>query len=260
MHSRRSRALSARLARFAAVAGVCALLPSLALAAEPGSTPLERAASTAASEIAGKPVQVRCHDAASWAAITTERRVDPQAVGGFAQVGGTVAELAPHVCAALDDLWTGSPPACKLYVPYTVTVRRAEWVSVKRRVRVRVGGKLVWRMRTVRVRQVVPRKVQRERYDPAPCQSVSDHAIAIKALAHEAWHLAGYRDEAVADCYALQRVAAVASSLGAPDAPALVARALLLYRGRATTAPAYYSPECRAGGALDLSPADSAWP
>lgn len=82
---------------------------------------------------------------------------------------------------------------------------------------------------------------------------------ALHVLTHEAWHLAGIRDEAKADCYALQRVELAALRLGAAptDAEALAHRA---YVDRQETAPAdYRTYECRNDGALDLSPSPD-WP
>lgn len=82
---------------------------------------------------------------------------------------------------------------------------------------------------------------------------------ALHVLAHESWHLAGIRDEAKADCYALQRVELAAVRLGAnpADAQALAHRA---YVDRQETAPAdYRTYECRDNGALDLSPSPD-WP
>lgn len=241
-----------------AAAGFAFLVP-LAVAAEPGTSPLEQASGAAVSDVAGKPVQVRCHDQASWAASTSERGV-PVETQGYAIYGGSIAELSPVTCAALDDLWTGSPPACTRWVPYTATVRQAEWVKVKRRVRVRVAGKLVWRMRTVRVRKLVSRKVERERTEPASCYSRNEWREAVLTLAHEGVHLTGIRDEATAECWAIQRTATVAERLGVPaaDATALAVLAWAHYPLWAGTA--LWSAECRDGGALDLAPGDGIWP
>lgn len=225
----------------------------------PGDSPLEQAAAAAVADIAGKSVTVRCHDDASWAAFAAERGF-PVEAEGFAVFGGDVAELAPRTCAALDDLWAGSPPACTRYVPYTVTVRRAEWVKVKRRVRVRVAGRLVWRLRTVRVRRVVVRKVERGRAEPANCYSHNEWRAAVLTLAHEAVHLAGIRDEATAECWAIQRTATVAERLGvaAADSTALAVLAWARYPLWAGTA--LWSADCRPDGALDLTPGDGLWP
>ncbi len=259
------QAIAGRSARLAVVAVGFALLVPLAaltpfaIAAEPGTSPLEQAAGAAASEVAGKPVQVRCHDTASWAAVTVERRVDPS-VAGFARIADGLAELAPKTCAALDDLWAGSPPACTRQVPYTVTVRTSALVSMKKRVRVRVNGRLVWRTTTVRVRKVVTRRVQRERTVPAACSSQDERGESALTLAHEAVHLAGIRDEATAECWGVQHVAAVAERLGVSpaDADLIALRAWTRYpRWRGT---ALWSAECRQDGALDLTPGDGLWP
>jgi hypothetical protein len=85
-------------------------------------------------------------------------------------------------------------------------------------------------------------------------------ARALHVLAHESFHLAGVRGEAEADCFALQRVAFVASELGAssPEAHRLAA---IARADRAVTAPPdYRSPACFDGGALDLDPASPTWP
>ena len=51
---------------------------------------------------------------------------------------------------------------------------------------------------------------------------VREAAIAVNVLSHEAWHLAGVREEAVAQCYALQSNADTALRLGAGPADANV--------------------------------------
>ena len=82
---------------------------------------------------------------------------------------------------------------------------------------------------------------------------------ALHVLVHESWHLAGIKDEAKADCYALQRVEFAALQLGAEPTRA-EARARRAYVDRQETAPAdYRTYECRNDGALDLSPSPD-WP
>lgn len=85
-------------------------------------------------------------------------------------------------------------------------------------------------------------------------------AIAVNVLSHEAWHLAGVRDEAVTQCYALQTNAETAIRLGADRDGA---RALASYIGREVqpVLPAdYRSSDCYDGGALDLNPERPSWP
>ena len=51
---------------------------------------------------------------------------------------------------------------------------------------------------------------------PGECPvEVKEAAIAVNVLSHEAWHLAGVRDEAATQCYALQTNADTAARLGA---------------------------------------------
>jgi hypothetical protein len=85
-------------------------------------------------------------------------------------------------------------------------------------------------------------------------------ARALHVLSHESFHLAGVQGEAEADCFGVQRVAFVASELGAERAEA--ARLAAIARAdRALTAPSEYrSPDCYDGGRLDLDPASPVWP
>jgi hypothetical protein len=76
-------------------------------------------------------------------------------------------------------------------------------------------------------------------------------AQAVEVLAHESFHLRGVKDEAAAECYALQLVAKTARRLGAT-----AANAELLHEEALRDYPRhpreYLSPRCRPGGALDL--------
>lgn len=85
-----------------------------------------------------------------------------------------------------------------------------------------------------------------DREDPDP-----DQVVAVHILSHEARHMAGTKDEAQAECEAMQRDAWAARLLGATDEQAhRLARAywLVVYP---TMNDAYSSPECRPGGVLD---------
>jgi hypothetical protein len=85
-------------------------------------------------------------------------------------------------------------------------------------------------------------------------------AEALKILAHESYHLRGVKNEATAECYAMQAVPRVARALAGvsfADAHALAVIVYLVsYPGMP---PAYRSGECRPGGALDLSSGPN-WP
>ena len=96
--------------------------------------------------------------------------------------------------------------------------------------------------------------------DRACDREVVRTARALATLAHEAYHLAGVRDEAAAECYGIQTVDFVTQRFGGA---ANQARLVAVWSARtsARTHPEeYHSPECRSGGALDLRPGSSAWP
>ncbi len=84
--------------------------------------------------------------------------------------------------------------------------------------------------------------------------------VAVHTVTHEAAHLAGVRDEAGAECAAIQRDAAVMVALGATriEAAREVGEYLTVVYPRLPDA--YRSSGCVAGGSLDLSPADGSFP
>jgi hypothetical protein len=93
-----------------------------------------------------------------------------------------------------------------------------------------------------------------------PCyHEASETVYAILTLAHEAYHTAGVRDEAVANCYATQAMAFAALRLGARDAEprevAAAMAALLPFQGDA-----YRTTECVPGSRYDLNPDTPAFP
>jgi hypothetical protein len=94
-----------------------------------------------------------------------------------------------------------------------------------------------------------------------PCDgSTLETAWSLNALAHESYHLAGVRDEARTECYALQAIDFVAQKLGANEAQGRQL-AVFSYNELPQQMPdAYTSPECRDGGAYDLKPNDRTWP
>jgi hypothetical protein len=76
-------------------------------------------------------------------------------------------------------------------------------------------------------------------------------ARALEVLAHESFHLRGVKNEAAAQCYAVQFIGRVARSLGATPANAEMLHRLAV-RAYPYHPPSYRSPECRPGGKLDL--------
>lgn len=91
-------------------------------------------------------------------------------------------------------------------------------------------------------------------------ENVLQLAFGVGALAHEAEHSAGRFNEAVAECYAMQKVRRAARALGAtPRLAAELARTYWceLYPFELKV---YRTPRCRDGGPLDLRPESSVWP
>jgi hypothetical protein len=89
--------------------------------------------------------------------------------------------------------------------------------------------------------------------------TVDAGSLAVEALAHESYHLAGVQDEGATQCYALQAMRFVAKRLGASAevGDAFVRAAVARYPGLPE---AYRSAECREGGALDLHPETGVFP
>ncbi|MDX6386221.1 MAG: hypothetical protein QOD85_23 [Gaiellaceae bacterium] len=87
-----------------------------------------------------------------------------------------------------------------------------------------------------------------------------DAAWAAHTLAHEAFHLRGYQDEGVTECYALQNTAFVAERLGVPTRQAKEIQQWLYVRGYPNEPADYQSPGCTDGGSLDLRPQSPSFP
>jgi hypothetical protein len=91
-------------------------------------------------------------------------------------------------------------------------------------------------------------------------QEVEKAAIAVNVLSHEAWHLAGVREEAIAQCYALQTNAATAVRLGATPEDAEAVASFVLRDVQPALPSDYRSSDCHDGGPLDLHPDRGNWP
>jgi hypothetical protein len=79
-------------------------------------------------------------------------------------------------------------------------------------------------------------------------------AWAAHTLAHEAFHLRGFQDEGVTECYALQNTAFVAERLGVPAPQAEKLETWIYVRGYPNEPEEYHSARCYSGGPLDLRP------
>jgi hypothetical protein len=85
-------------------------------------------------------------------------------------------------------------------------------------------------------------------------------AVAFAAFAHDLEHVAGWDDEAVAECRAMQRLDNLAGLLGAPLGLARGLAQLYWTQVFPRNPRAYRSGECRDRGALDLDRALDVWP
>jgi hypothetical protein len=93
-----------------------------------------------------------------------------------------------------------------------------------------------------------------------PCEQPLEIAWSLNTLAHESYHLAGVRNEAETECYALQAIDFVAHRLGASDPQARAMAAFAFEQLPQRMPPQYSSPKCHDGGEYDLRPDDPLWP
>jgi hypothetical protein len=107
------------------------------------------------------------------------------------------------------------------------------------------------------------------RYDPSVCadtgcmQEASRAAFALATVSHESYHVLGYRKEAQVECYGMQSIWFVATSLGASAVEGQRIASVYwktTYAQRRTATPTYWSAECRNGGKYDLRPRSNNWP
>ena len=85
-------------------------------------------------------------------------------------------------------------------------------------------------------------------------------AWAAHTLAHESFHLRGFGEEGVAECYALQNTAFVAERLGVAPDEAKQLQAWVYAKGYPNEPEEYHSSKCYAGGPLDLQPQSADFP
>jgi hypothetical protein len=90
-------------------------------------------------------------------------------------------------------------------------------------------------------------------------RQADDMAEALITLTHESMHMRGWADEAVAQCYAIQEVAFTVEQLGGSreEGAALAGFALAMQAFMPTD---YQSSDCAAGHSLDLHPDTTPFP
>ncbi|TML10756.1 MAG: hypothetical protein E6G38_00070 [Actinobacteria bacterium] len=93
-----------------------------------------------------------------------------------------------------------------------------------------------------------------------PCEQPLEIAWSVNTIAHESYHLAGVRNEAQTQCYALQAIDFVARRLGASPDQARALASFSFDQLPRRMPPEYSSPECHDGGAYDLRPNSAVWP
>ena len=183
----------------------------------------ERALSAVASELAGRPVRVRCES--FWHALVN---VDGN-LGDVPFPNGRAASYT-HVTRGM----------CKKLARFRNRPERPELACLAEFdwSRFAAGG------------------------DPAATacsERADDMAEALITLTHESMHLRGWADEAVAQCYALQEVAFTVERLGGSHQEgAAVASYLLSLQAFMPTD--YQSSDCAAGRSLDLHPGTESFP
>jgi hypothetical protein len=85
--------------------------------------------------------------------------------------------------------------------------------------------------------------------------------LGVLVFTHEVLHTVGVTSEAAATCYALQLTPLMSRLLGTDlRYGGRLAQLLGRWYRRENLAPGYWSPQCRDGGRLDLSPDAAGWP
>lgn len=195
--------------------------------------------------------------------------IGPPGINGFVTFfpdgrPADLTELSDNTCLALDAFWRNGAREKRCHFGTTrETVERSVTIKVrvKRKVRVKVAGKWLTKTKTVVESRRATRLEHRQVPILLPCADSSDQLLALWTLAHEAEHLSGTHEEAVAECHGLQNLTFVAVRLGADP---LFAREMASEAWRAYDelrgGTEFYSADCRDGGALDLNPASPLWP
>jgi hypothetical protein len=183
---------------------------------------MEHRLSGVASELAGRPVKVRCQGFFSALLDISWRAGEVDFKDGHP---GSRAFLTRGTCGQLNAFGSASAHRkldCLLSVDWRTWTMEADFYS--------------------------------------PCARRARPAVqALTILAHESMHLRGWIAESQAQCYGIQEAAWTAVRLGATpeEGRAVAAFALAQQPGMPTE---YQSTDCRAGGSLDLYPATPAFP
>jgi hypothetical protein len=183
---------------------------------------MEHRLAAVATELAGRPVHVRCQGFFAELVDVYDRTGEVGIANG--RLSDTT-HLSRSTCSSLNAFQSASSH------PRLDCVRSIDWVRID-------AGTIL----------------------ESPCaRRVQSTVNAITTLAHESMHLRGWLTEATAQCYAVQEVAWTVVRLGGTaDEGAAVARLALAEQPAMPSD--YRSSECRAGGALDLHPETPEFP
>ena len=147
----------------------------------------------------------------------------------LADVASTLAGRAVTVrCETLTQAWTDAHPEAG-YVWFDAAGRPASEATITAATSDDLRG---W--------------VGSDHLAPTPAE-----VVAVHALTHEAMHLAGHLDEAVAECAAVQRDARTATLLGATDAQGSALAGTYWRQVYGRLPDAYRTTDCAPGGRLD---------
>ncbi len=242
-------------------------------------SPFELLMGERAGDLTGTHVTVYCDGETDWNVLSGQGRFDPVSVYGYVEpphidwdtfqwVWPSYTHISPQACWHADRFWGATDKQALRNCPngtrteYT-TERQTRIVQKRVRIRVKVAGKIVWR--TVVRRHQVTETVQVPVQVPQVkiCDEwVTGTLFSINTFAHETVHLMRVRDEAVAECFAMQTLAWWAWKLGAT--PEFARQMALdywqLYYVPYRVGTSYGSYDCVNNGTLDLHTDSDSWP
>jgi hypothetical protein len=146
---------------------------------------------------------------------------------------------------------------------HRLAAQRKSWIRRQRPLR-RWSAWVSKDHRRVHLSPALCASLARVTYQRIPLESDRwPHALAfsVAVLAHEAQHISGISNEALAECYGMQSITNAAQLLGRSEEEGRHLASLYWedeYHEHAN--PAYMSEECRDGGSLDLRPQIDVWP
>jgi hypothetical protein len=202
------------------------------------ASPFEQRESAIATELSGRQATAYCNSAGQWANLGVAWGFPDDRVAAF--VPGTEDEMS--------DFIEISPTTCYLGDRFLSNPRR--------------DGQKRCQVGTVKRRAARRRAVPHRVPVYGLCSSYPATIDSIETLAHEPMHVAGVRNEAAAECFALQLTTVVANRLGAEVAFSyeIGKDYLPYYAAEQQENPAYWSADCHDGGPLDIWPDAEGWP